>query len=68
LKECDGCDLEDIAAMNVREIINLSMKKTAKSGRLNYVMNCYSNSQMKQLLGTARSAVYLCRSINKNLT
>ena len=57
----------DIAAMNVREIINQSMKKSARKELLNYVMNYYSSNQKIRIWGTAQSAVYLCRLIERNL-
>ena len=50
----------DTAALDVGKIINQITKTTVRNERLNYVMNCYSNNLKAGILGTVRSAVYLC--------
>ena len=56
----------DIAAMTVREIINPSMRKHARSELLKYMMTCYSNN-LKARLGTVQSVWSLCRLVDRNL-
>ena len=57
----------DTAVMHVRENINLSPQKRARTERLNYVTSYYSSNQTAHILGTARYAVYLFSRIARSL-
>ena len=67
LKECDDCDLAPYCSdISVREIIYHSTKRRARKELLNFVMSSYSSNLKARILGTVRSACYLCCSIEGN--
>ena len=68
LKDCDGCDLVKYSAMNAGKIMHQVMKMRARNERRNYVMNYYSSNRKTVIWGTARSAVYLCRLIQGDIS
>jgi hypothetical protein len=56
----------DIAAMNVREIIDSSTKERVRSGRLSCVMKFYSRNPKAVVSATARFAFCHSLMIKKN--
>jgi hypothetical protein len=63
LMECSDCDLVNIAATNVRKIINHSTRKHVRDERLNYVTRFYSSNRTVRVVGTVQSVSYHCRLI-----
>ena len=67
LVPCDGCDLVRYCSDACQQELDRNMKQNAKNERVNYEMNYYSSSLKAVIMVTARSVVYLYRSIQKNL-
>ena len=57
----------DIAAMGAWKSTNRHTKMHARNERVNYVTSSYSSNRKAPILGTARSAWYLCRLIFRNM-